>query len=1407
MNSNKLKTLSLTLVLNFEFIMKFKKHIYSFILINVFIFNLLQSQENFSDFNFVDIREGISKTGIYSITQDHYGFTWIGTNGSGLYKFDGINHTLYKFKIADSTSLSNNLVFSTYVDKTNRLWVGTEDGLNLYNRDLDQFIKISLGKSIIKNTSILSLNEDNSNNLYIGTLQQGLFKLNLKTLKITKVTNLENTIISINSIQINRQGKIFLGTSDGIKEVDIISNKIIHPKIKFSSSIPINYPIQNMMIDNKNNLWVGTFSNGLYKYKFDSESISFTGFNHLPITNKRILSIVQLANQNLLIGTENDGLYHINYENLKFKNYRYNKNEKSIISSNSIWSLYLDKDNRIWIGYYNNGVAISDKLYDKFNEIESSPRQFNSLKISSVTSIVKRSEDHFLIGMDGGGIDLYNTKSGEIKHINSVDNKLYSGLTSDYIQTVFIDSKDNLWVGTWDNGIYILEKGKREFKNINTQNSNGQLTSDAILSFDEDKSGRIWIGTYYGGLHSFSFETKKIIHYGQDNMIHSSNSTPAISNVRKVLVNKNGEIWLGTTEGLFKIKKKVDDQLDIISYSEKLALAYNKNKRSIHILSLFEDSKSYLWIGTRGDGLCRYDKANDTFKWYNESMGLYQGNIASIIEGDDGNLWLSGNSGISMINLETNEVINYTSNDGLLSDDFNFNAVLKDTNGKLYFGNYKGVDYFNPNEIKVNTNKITLHLTGFKLFNKEVIPKAKGSPLDKLISETDNLILNHKQSVFTIEYTGINYTRPEKNQYAYYLKGLEESWNYVGNLKSATYTNLDYGDYTFMLKAANNDGIWNETPLKLTITITPPWWKTRFALLTYIFLFFLGLYFLNKLTRDRIKEKQVLIDERNKREQEDLLNEKKIQFFTNISHEFRTPLTLIINPLQDILRDTNLNLPEFIKAKHRVIYKNTDRLYRLVNELIDFRKQELNKMKLRAKEINLVHFTKDIISYFEEEALDRNILLTMDANFPNLPIWADESMLEKIIFNILSNAVKFTPDGGTINIEVLSTDQLVNMPLLNNDNPSEVVEIIISDTGPGFEPDQVNRIFERFYQIENLNNIYYGGTGIGLELVQNYVHLHKGKIEVESALGKGTTFKIIFPVGNKHLNQNEILVNQSLIKNSNERFILKSNSEKDSNLDITDKSNITKTLLIVEDSTELRNYLKGELKHKYKILVANNGKEGLIIAKEAIPDLIITDVMMPEMDGFGFCKLIKSDIKTSHIPLLMLTAKTTVEDRMEGIGYGADAYMVKPFDMRLLELRLAQLITSRKLIFDKYFSNISGSEENANTTSIDKEFIQKVLNYISENISNSNLSVELLASHVNLSRSQLYRKIKTLTGQTVNEFLRKIRLEKAKQILETGSSNIGEVCYKVGFSSPSYFTKCFKAHFGILPTEIEVKEK
>ncbi|MCM4151735.1 hybrid sensor histidine kinase/response regulator [Arenibacter sp. N53] len=1366
------------------------------------------SQKAVPKLNFVNIKEGISKVGVYSILQDDYGFIWIGTNGSGLYRYDGIDYKSYKHIINDPTSISSSQVNCSYLDSRNRLWVGTEVGLNLYDNEKDQFKRIPLVSANEQNGLIMpisALKEDNDGNLLIGSFRYGMFKMNLDSFEVEKVTVNEaddSDLLVVRAIQTNSSGKVYAGTNMGLYVMDdktgVLKRFSLWNKGELNS---IEVSIRSLLIDDANNIWVGTFDDGLYKVKIGNSSIGEPTFIEKYTFSKHpFFTLMALPDGTLMCGTENDGLFHINASGAVLNHYLTNKKDEKSLLSNSIWTLYLDNDQKIWLGYYNKGVAVYDKLYDKFKDIESQYNNPNSLQISSVTSIIKDSSGKLWIGMDGGGIDILDLNTNDYTHINRASDNGYLGLSSDYIQTLFIDSKENIWAGSWDGGIYFLKKGSKGFINYNTDNTQGGLTSNTVMSFDEDKEGTIWIGTYNSGLHSYDPIRNQFKQYSsqpfEDLGITSSSAY-------KVLVDFQDNLWLGTTQGLYKITKLPDRKFSVVSMIDRMSQESTNNSASNYILSLYESSDHAIWIGTKGAGLCNYQPKTDTFIWYDKLKGLEEENVCGIIESLDGNIWVGGNAGLSKMDPNSKEFSNFTTDDGLLANDFNINSTFMDNEGNIYFGSYQGVNYFNPSQILTNTNETSLYLSEFRLFNEKVLPTQEDSPLIKVISETDSIVLNHGQSVFTIEYSGINYTRPEKNEYAYYLEGYEESWNYVGKKRSATYTNLDPGNYTFKLKAANNDGVWNASPLTLQITVLSPWWKTNWALLSYIALFVLGIYLLNKMTQSRIRERQIIHSEREKRLQEKDLDEKKFQFFTNISHEFRTPLTLIINPIKDIINDESLSLPPRIKEKHNIIYKNTDRLYRLVNELLDFRKLELNKIGVRAKELNLIDLTQEVISHFKEEALDKNIHLSLDSDADDLNIWADESMLEKIIFNLLSNAFKVTPEGGAINIQLLSKDEMYGLPLVDKTNPTPGVELIISDTGPGLKLEETAKIFERFYQVENLNKTYYGGTGIGLEVVQSFVDLHKGKIEVKSEEGSGTSFRLILPKGTRHFKANEILSDVKDPDTIRERVKLVKSKVVEVSEVGSEEVATAYTLLIVEDNGELRSYLRNELKNQYKILLAKNGKEGLELAKSALPDIIISDVIMPEMDGFEFCKKIKGDIRTSHIPLLMLTAKARIDDRMEGIETGADAYMVKPFDLRLLKLRLSQLVTSRQLIFNKYFSVISDVPVNKNTTSLDKDFIEKVLNYINKNLDDPDLSVEALASHLNLSRSQFYRKIKALTNQTANEFLRNIRIERAKQIIENGNTNISEVCYKVGFSTPSYFTKCFKEHFGILPTEVD----
>jgi signal transduction histidine kinase/DNA-binding response OmpR family regulator len=554
--------------------------------------------------------------------------------------------------------------------------------------------------------------------------------------------------------------------------------------------------------------------------------------------------------------------------------------------------------------------------------------------------------------------------------------------------------------------------------------------------------------------------------------------------------------------------------------------------------------------------------------------------------------------------------------------------------------------------------------------------------------------------------------------------------------------------------------------------------------------------FINKIYQNRFKVKQAIKLESERAIQIEKLNEKKLQFFTNISHEFRTPLTLIINPLEDLLKSKNTELSSEVLNKLLIMHKSSDRLSNLINELMDFRKLQSDQVKILTQQINIVEFTQDIFDSFKEEALKRNMNFIFESTSEKFEDWMDVKMFEKIIINIISNAFKVTSDGGMIKVIINTAPKFSLLPLADIEKEIPSFEISVQDTGVGLNEKDIKKIFNRFYQVNNLNKAYYGSTGIGLEVVKGFVELHKGRIDVESKLGVGTKFTIIFPIGKTFYTEEEIINGQNNIKPERKLRISSSQVEVVDDIEIEKKH----TILIVEDDIDLRSYLKGELKKNYKVIVTVNGKNGFELALEKLPDLILTDVIMPVMSGLELCKKLKSDIRTSHIPILMLSAKAMVKDKLEGIDSGADMYLSKPFDMDILKSSLAQLISSRQIMFNRYYTGIT-KETKEKTTTLDNEFIQKVLGFINENINESELSVEVLASNVFLSRSQLYRKIKTLTGVSVNEFIRNVRLEKAKELIELGDNNINEISYKVGFTSSSYFTKCFKAKFGHLPTQ------
>lgn len=787
---------------------------------------MLLSQEKFEELTFNAVNSNMSSRAITTIVRDDQGFIWIGTYGDGLYKFDGIDTENYSYNWNDTKSLNSSKVEVLFVDSKNQMWVGTDEGLNLYDRNSNAFISIPFDTKN-KKVPVHAIAETDDKQLLIGTHMHGLFSVNLENRNVGKISSTQNQTFQyfeINAILKTRKGGILLGTNKGVFSYIPSENSYkyaIFETLKGKDSIVA--PIESM-IAIKNKLWLGTNAEGLIEIKTDPT-------NHYQlkqhrITNKRILTMAQNKEGLLFCGTENDGLFAIAKEGETVKNYQYKSSDKYGLKSNSIWSLFIDPEDRMWVGYYNNGLDVVDKNYSKFKQIESIANQPQSLNASSVTAIAKDKNERLWIGTIEGGVDVYDLKNNTFTHLVNQKNKIAKGLKSLDVQTVFIDSRQNIWVGTWSSGLYFLKNGSEQFVNWNLSNS--RLKSNRILTFDEDSKGLIWIGSFGSGVYSYNPTQNQLTHYNSDSFaalnIHSGY-------VRKLLVDANDHIVLGTRKGLYKIKK-TNGSYEVSALNNNIRNRLQENRSQYIITSIFEDSQNKLWLGTDGYGLCVYDAKNENVTWFNQTNGLIHSTVGCITEADNGSIWIGGNRGLSELNPSTQTFINYNSQDGLLSNNFNYNAVFKNSNGDLYFGNYGGINYFNPKNSNRNKLKPQVYLTGLKLFNKPVTPTTENTPLEKHISETQEITLKHDQSVFTIEYVGINYTHTEQNHYAYYLEGFEKTWNYVNSNRTATYTNIRPGTYTFKVKAANNDGVWNETPTTLRIRVLPPWWKRSYCYCT-----------------------------------------------------------------------------------------------------------------------------------------------------------------------------------------------------------------------------------------------------------------------------------------------------------------------------------------------------------------------------------------------------------------------------------------------------------------------------------------------------------------------------------------------------------------------------------------------
>lgn len=1351
------------------------------------------SQE--SDIHFYPVTKGLSQHSITSILQDDKGFLWIGTR-HGLNRFDGTEYMLYEHLNGDTTGLSNNTVQCLARDKQGNIWIGTYGGgLNFYNYEEDRFDFYKHDKNNPKTLSddfITAVFEDYEGNIWIGTEKGGLNLLNKENGTFTRFISNEadpyslsaNNITSINE---DHNGNLWIGTyGGGISMLDRNKKHFISFKKEDHVGLESNV-IRSVYKIADGSLLIGTHQ-GLKRLVYDDGRYLFKNLptdevTALALARVRVLSICQDQQERIWIGTENEGLFMVDLQAGSASHFFHTPDNTYGVKSNSIWSLHSGKNGTVWIGTYNQGLFKMDPYEEKFDGLYRSGVFGHTLSHNVVSSFAEDAQGNLWIGTDGGGLNYFDRKTKRfIRYKHHPDDP--KSLSNDAVVSIMMDKRDNLWVGTWEGGISVLPAGQTKFKRIvhDPTNQNSPSGND-IYKLYEDSKGRIWIGAFRDGLDVYDPDNQQFHHFRED----LAGGIRA-NKVRAVLEDHMGYIWIGT-EGAGLSRIKIDDEFQIIdraSYTQSSIREVGLSNNTVTYL--FEDSDKTLWAGTEGGGIHRYNRAEDTFYPIAGNQQLRNNVIYGVVEDDNKNLWISTNNGLACYDKTTEAIKIYDESDGLQSSEFYKSACFKTSDGYLLFGGIKGFNIFKPEHVKKNPSPPAVYITKFLLSN-DVVKAASDSPLKSNIVNAKEIALEYDQNDFTFEFAALNFSQAAKNEYAYKLENYDDNWQKVGTRNEAYYTNVPPGRYIFKVIGSNNDGVWNEQAASIVVDISKPWYSTYWAYGVYaLFILAILLWARHTIINKERLQAQLQLEHMELTKMQEL-DQLKSRFFANISHEFRTPLTLIISPLKSLYLDETKN--EY-KKQIRMMIRNAERLLRLINQILDLSKLESGSMKLKATEQDLVKFLKPIAFSFASYA-DKQFI-TYKTSLPKEPVYLyfEQDKLEKVFNNLLSNAIKYTPEFG----EVSLTMEL----------KQDVVEIIIADSGIGIPQDQISYIFNRFYRAQNLTGSK--GTGIGLALTKELVELHKGKIEVTSAEGKGTTFKVQFPLGNRHLDASEIsedrLIHHAHTDNYEHDELSKDRSLGSGICADHDKAdNDMPLVLIAEDNPDMLAFISSYLETEYRVLECTNGKEALDLSMEQIPDIIISDVMMPEMDGYELCSKLKNDEKTSHIPVILLTAKASNESVEQGFELGANYYVTKPFNPKLLGLRIKNILKSRKMFKEQVLNNktINLEPKHVVISSADENFIKKAVGFVEDNMDNSELQVEDLCRHLGMSKIQLYRKLKGLIGQSANEFIRTIRLKRAAQLLKQQNLTIAEITYQVGFNDLQYFRQCFKKQYGINPSE------
>lgn len=1371
---------------------------YRFLLVCATIFQCsLFAQAPKLKFKHISIEQGLSNSTVETIYQDKKGFIWFGTR-DGLNRYDGNQMIVYRYNAKDSNSISDNFIRSICEDRNHNLWVGTINGLNRFNPTSNQFTRYkqnALNPKSLSNNFVTSIEQDKKGDLWIGTWGGGLNLFLPKENCFSHFRHANNKTKSLGSDKISflfedTQANLWVATENGLNLFNQDGQSFKQfPQLENNNQAKSNNNLLTIQEDRMGNLLLGTEDNGLLV--FNPQNGSSKQYRHndkdaSSLASNQVRSIMVDEKKNVWIGGINGGLDLFNEENATFFHYQNEPENLSSLSQRTVSAVYGDNQGNMWVGTHRGGVNLYCPNIDKFSLYRQLSLS-NSLSYNDVRSFCEDKNGDIWIGTDGGGLNLLDRQKNLLTHYK-YDPFNTNSLSSNAVLGTTKDRENNIWVATWGGGLCLFNRSMGTFSRFVTDATNPHaISSNYVQQVFEDSKNNLWVATYYGGLNLLDRKTKQFTHIvsGLDN-----NTQLQGNNIVSLNEDKAGNIWIGTDDGGLNCYQP---------NTKRTTHFFNKAEKMPDLRVIFKDSKNRLWIGQTG--LYLYNIKTAQFSLFTDVAGLSTEFIKGMAEDEMGNFWISTSNGLTQFNPESKSFKKYNVADGLQGLEFEAGAFLKTKDGEMFFGGTNGFNAFYPENIKINHFVPPIYITDFNLFNKKVLTGADNGLLANDISVTKEITLAYNQSTFSFGFAALNYTALENNKYAYKLENWDKDWNYPDNERRASYINVSPGKYLFRVKGANNDGVWNEQGASLIIHITPPFWdtwwfRTLVALIVVTGLMFF-LIFRRKLELQKLNE-----------EKRDEIHQAQLQFFTNISHEFRTPLTLILGPLEQLQKE---NPQPTFTHYYNVMHRNATRLMNLINELMDFRKSEHGMLKLNVMPGRLDLFLHEIAEEFSELALHTKIKFSVNTHAGIEDTWFDRQVLEKIVINLIGNSFKYTSEQPIINVDVLESlehfkPSFKNELILKNGFLAKrTVYLRVADNGIGISKRSIENLFERYYKITDTHL----GSGIGLAFVKSLTKLHKGDIYVYSERDQGTEIIIAIPVDKNDYTASEKWVQENKkggtrLESIHAKYeytsavVEKEMAEELSDVDDTlNKPHI----LLVDDNEELRTFLRECLSSSYHITEASDGFEGLALAKEEFPDLIISDVMMPKMDGIAFCKRIKDDIETSHIPFFMLTAKNALEARIEGTASGADFYFTKPLSIELLTLTIKNTLLQKQKLKERYLIDIHADAKDLVHSAKDKGFLNDLITIIEAQLDNPEMDVDYICSQMGMSKTKLYQKIKRLSGQSIGEFVRTVRFKKAAQLMTHQDVSLIDVMYSVGIQTQSYFTKAFKKEFGKTPTQ------